>query len=301
MGNSGKFERSINIRSTSISRDGTNTSCDIGEVKDEAAESKSQKQETGGGRGTEISNSAISIDVSQNLKQKRKIRKKQLKKLEKLAKLHIQKQQSTKEGGTETDKENDVPKAKEAETCTLDSMYSNKSNSGKSTPAGLTRVKTKALIEMLQNEQEIANPGVTNKKCDKENKKGTKQDNENIITKGSTLVHGMNVDASLAEFAVENDQGSDKQSQDGDVNDDNNITIENEALDIQSDTGMIMRQESSAEDIMFAKMLLLDEIRLRLFDKFFKYVCLPVLFVCLFVLACLVDLVCIYSHLVVVM
>ena len=59
----------------------------------------------------------------------------------------------------------------------------------------------------------------------------------------------------------------------------NDLNIDNDTLDQESDTGTITRQESSVEDIMFAKMHLLDEIRHRLFDRFFKYVCPLVCFV----------------------
>ena len=172
------------------------------------------------------------------------------------------------------------------------------SSSQDSQQSVLKRVKTQELFDMLQNDEAIARNvhGRSNSHIKSDS------DLTGNTMFGNTLRHGMNVDAALAEFAAKTElEMAAKRQENNDVDDkDHGMTIDDlikhakiqstlvsetsignqiryndqdDSKMVDNENGMIIKQESNVEEMIAAKMELLDEIRHRLFDRFFKYVC----------------------------
>ena len=259
--------------------------------------------------GNQTSTHAIEIDATMHLKQRRKARKKELKQLEKLAKLHAKsiKTKSSKDNNelklnnnsndqtTQTKDDHEVEVIEHngivdqssagSDTSVLTKLKSLRKNNSDSNskPEVLKRVKTKELFNMLQhNDHEMIGTcsptGTTNDGDNKNdnNDNGYDDNDSNTMVHSYSLKHGMGVTATLAQFAAqtENSQVS-TPINGGDIEiveyDENVIDTLNMTDDIPSNQGAIMANKSTISDTMNAKMQLLDEIRHRLFDKFFKF------------------------------
>ena len=229
-------------------------------------------------------NGTIEIDMNVNFKENSKIRKKALKELQNLAKLHQKRHDKRKDEKSQiavSDSKEEKKKDDDSTTRASSTTSENATTTQKAKVSEvLTNVETKDLFQMLRHystHQHILPPRSTMNVAEALAQFATADDRTRAQTNGSVnstmIAHDDSADPKTVELARLEIIGSANTFSHDDKNDyDENSENNYNSNSIEYESGMIMKQPSFlVVDKMSVKVELLDEIRHRLFDKFFKY------------------------------